>query len=244
MTPGPAASGVQPQLGAAKTVGSVDPGARPRTFAAPTESAPVPRSLRLSWPLLAVLLAVLSTAGPAAADYRDVLDECETGLSRQYSAKDLRLAAQKMSAYQRDYTNCSDAIVQAQTSGKRARDRAGSGNGSTTGGAGGGTGSTNGGTAGGSGSTSAPPADAAPSPTLTPDQQHEARTAAAAAADASGTIEQAFAAARVPPEALALSSASSSLPVTLVVALVASAVLALVAAVFSVLARVRRSRVD
>jgi hypothetical protein len=212
----------------------------------------VHRPLRLSWPLLAVLLAVLCTAGPAAADYRDVLGECESGvLSKQYSAKDLKLAGQKMSAYQRDYTNCSDAIVLAQSSGKRARDRAGSGNagsgsnGGNANGTGSGTSNGSGGSTGGSGTgTGGAPADAAPSPTLTPDEQYTARTAAAAAADAGGTIEQAFAAARVPPEALALSSASNPLPVTLVVALVASALLAITAAVFSFLARVRRSRVD
>lgn len=217
-------------------------------IAAPTESALVLRPLRLSWPLLAVLLTVLCTAGPAAADYRDIYDECQSGvLSRQYSAKDLKLAAQRMGAYERDYTNCMDAIVQAQTSGKRARDRAGSGtsgpgaNGGSSTGAGTGTG---GGT-GGSGTTAGGvPADAAPSPTLTPDQKYTAQTAAANAADASGTIQQAFAAARVPPEALALASASNPLPVPLIVALAASALLALAAAVFSVLARVRRSRVD
>lgn len=210
----------------------------------------MPRPLRLSWPLLAVLLAVLCTAGPAAADYREILGECNSGeLSKQYSAKDLKLASQKMSAYQRDYTNCSDAIILAQTSGKRARDRATSGNGGsgTNGGTGtGGTGSSGTGTSGTNGGTSTggAPADASPSGSLTADQQYTARTAASAAADAGGTLEQAFAAARVPPEALALGSSSSPLPVTLVVALVASALLAIAAAVFSVLARVRRSRVD
>lgn len=206
------------------------------------------RPLRLSWPLLAVLLAVLCTAGPAAADYREILGECESGvLSKQYSSKDLKLASQKMSAYQRDYTNCSDAIVLAQTSGQRARDRASSGNGGggTNGGSGNGTGSGTSGTTNGSGTgNGGAPADAAPSPTLTPDQQYTARTAASSAADAGGTIEQAFAAARVPPEALALSSSSSPMPVTLVVALAASALLAITAAVFSFLARIRRSRVD
>lgn len=214
---------------------------------APTESAPVPRPLRPSWPLLAVLLAVLCTAAPAAADYRDVLAECENGLSKQYSAKDLKQAAQKMSAYQRDYTTCSDAIVQAQTSGQRARDRASSGNGGsgTSNGSGTGTG-TGTGTGGGSGSAGggSGPADASPSPALTADQQYEARTIATAAADAGGTIQQAFAAAHVPPEALTLSASSSPLPLSLVVALAASALLAITAAVFSFLARIRRTRVD
>lgn len=211
----------------------------------------MPRPLRPSWPLLAVLLAVLCTAAPAAADYRDVLAECENGLTKQYSAKDLQKAAQKMSAYQRDYTTCSDAIVQAQTSGQRARDRAGSGKGGsgTSNGSGAGSGTstgtgTGGGMSGGSSGGGSGPADASPSPSLTADQQQAARTAATAAADAGGTIEQAFAAAHVPPKALALSSASSPLPVSLLVALGASAVLAITAAVFSVLARVRRSRVD
>lgn len=219
---------------------------------APTESAPVHRPLRLSWPLLAVLLAVLCTAAPAGADYRDVYDECESGvLSKRYSAKDLKLAAQKMSAYQRDYTNCSDAIVQAQTSGKR-----GTGSGSGTGksgnggtGASSGTGATSGGatgggagtTAGGSAGGGSAPGSASP---LSPDEKYVASQAAIQQADAAGSPQQLLAAAEIPESALTYSSVGAAVPLPLTVALVASAVLALLAAAMSLLARRRRSRVD
>lgn len=207
---------------------------------------------RLLWPLLAVLIAVLSTAPPAAADYRDVYKQCESGtLTSRFSARDLQLASQRMSSYLRDYTNCSDAIFQAQTSSQRARDNAnpGTGGGSSNGSgisAGGGIAGSGGSSGGGGSSTgsSQPPADGAPSPTLSADDQFTARTAAEQAADANGTLEQAFAAARVPADALALSSTSRALPATLVVALTAAALLAVGAAAFSGLARVRRSRVD
>lgn len=204
---------------------------------------------------MAVLLAVLCTAGPAAADYRAVYDECENGvLTGKYSAKDLKLAAQRMSAYQRDYTNCSDAIAQAQGSGSRGK-KSGSGSGSNSNGGSGGNGATNGaggnggggagggsGTSGGSGS-----GDAGSTPSvsaLSPDEKYIASQAAVQQADAAGSPKQLLAAAKVPESALAYSSAGTSLPLSLVIALATSAVLALLAATMSLLARWRRTRVD
>lgn len=217
------------------------------------------RPQRLSWPLLAVLLAVLATASPAAADYRDVYKECESGkLTTRFSAKDLKQAAQRMNSYQRDYTNCSDAIYQAQTNAGRsggggngqASSRSGSG---TGGGATAGSGTANGGATGDA--TGAPATgttdgttgtggSAGGSATLTPDEKYIATQAATQAADASGSLEQMLAAAKVPDSALTYAPASASMPLPLVVALAASAVLAVLAAVMTLLARVRRARVD
>jgi hypothetical protein len=213
----------------------------------------VHRSHRPLWPLLAVLLAVLGAASPAAADYRDVYDECESGtLTSKFTARELQQAAQRMSAHQRDYSNCSDAIYQAQTDAERTKSNgAGSGGGSGTGGGstGGGSnagGSTTGtadgsGSTGGSGSGSSTPA---PSANLTPDEKYVASQAAVQQADAAGSLEQLLAAAKVPSSALTYSSASAPIPSSLVIALVASGVLALLAAVLSLLARFRRTRVD
>lgn len=196
-------------------------------------------------------MAVLCTAGPAAADYREILDECASGeLSKRYSAKDLKLASQKMSAYQRDYTNCSDAIVAGQSSrgnGTQSGPKSGSGspNGGpgTTGGSGGGsdTGGGSGTTGGDSGADGSTPG---PVSALSPDEKYIASQAAAQQADAAGSPTQLLAAAKVPESALAYSSVGTSLPLPLVIALAASAALALLAAAMSLLARWRRPRVD
>lgn len=211
---------------------------------------------RLTWPLLAVLFAVLSAASPASADYRDVYDECEQGqLSKQYSAKDLRQAAQNMSSYLRDYTNCSDAIYGAQTSAKRnaanqSSGKPGSGSGTgaattggtgTTTGSGTGTGSSGGG--GGSSSTSGPASPGAP-PGLSADEKYIASTAAAQQVDAAGTLDAALAAAKVPTSAIDFANDGTSLPLPLIVALAGSGVLALLAGAFALGSRLRRFRAD
>lgn len=206
------------------------------------------RSHRPLWPLLAVLLAVLCTASPATADYRDVYDECESGtLTSKFSARELQQASQKMSAHQRDYTNCSDAIYQAQTNAERTKSKStgsnGAGGGADSGGGstgGGGAGSAGGsGTAGG-GTDSTP----APSANLTPDEKYIATQAAVRQADAAGSLDAMLAAAKIPSSALTYSSASAPVPPSLVIALAASGVLALLAAVLALLARFRRTRVD
>ncbi|MFA4929638.1 MAG: hypothetical protein WC558_14060 [Patulibacter sp.] len=207
---------------------------------------------------MAVLLAVLCTASPAVADYRDVYKQCESGtLTTKFSARDLQQASQRMSSYLRDYTNCSDAIYQAQTNAERTKSgRTGSGGGSgssngggsTSGGGGSSTGSGGSGSGGGSttggGSGGSTGSTATPSANLTPDEKYVASQAALQQADAAGSLEQMLAAAKIPSSALTYSSASAPMPVSLVIALVASGVLALLAAVLSLLARFRRTRVD
>lgn len=208
------------------------------------------RPHRLLWPLLAVLVAVLSVATPASADYRDIYDECEQGqLSKQYTAKELRLAAQRMGSYQRDYTNCSDAIAAAQTAAKRnaANQSSGkpqSGNGSPavgTSGGGTGTGTTGGTGASGSTGTSGPASPGAP-PGLSADEKYIASTAAGQQVDASGSLEGALAAAKIPASALTFSSDGAALPLSLIVALAASGALVLLALGATLLPRLRRFR--
>lgn len=216
------------------------------------------RPHRLLWPLLAVLLSALAIAAPASADYRDIYDECEQGqLTKQYSAKDLRLAAQRMSSYLRDYSNCSDAIYAAQTSAKRnaanqnsGKPGSGSSNAGGTGtgtgtGSGGGSGTTGGtgGSAGSGSGTSGPASPGAP-PGLSADEKYIASTAAAQQVDAGGSLEAALAAAKVPESVLGFSSDGSKLPLSLVVALAASGLLAVIALGVTVLPRLRRFRAD
>lgn len=208
---------------------------------------------RLLWPLLAVLFAVLSVAAPASADYRDIYDECEQGvLSKPYSAKELRLAAQRMGSYQRDYTNCSDAIVAAQTAARSnaANQNSGqprSGNGSNGGGTGGGSGSTAGGGTGTTTGTTAGTSNSGPAspgapPGLSADEKYIASTAAAQQVDSAGSLEAALAAAKVPASALTFSSDGATLPLPLIVALAASGGLALLALGAALLPRLRRFR--
>lgn len=207
---------------------------------------------------MAVLLAVLCTASPAVADYRDVYKQCESGtLTTKFSARDLQQASQRMSSYLRDYTNCSDAIYQAQTNAERTKSgktgsgggsgSTGSGGGSAGGGGGSSTGSGSSGSGGGStagGTTGGAVAKSTPSANLTPDEKYIASQAALQQADAAGSLEQMLAAAKIPSSALTYSSASAPMPVSLVIALAASGVLALLAVVLSLFARFRRTRVD
>lgn len=209
---------------------------------------------RLLWPLLAVLFTVLCVATPASADYRDIYDECEQGvLNKQYSAKDLRLAAQRMGAYQRDYTNCSDAIIAAQTTAKSntanqnsGKPGSGTTGGGTTSGGGGGTGTTTGsgtGTGTGTGTSSGPASPGAP-PGLSADEKYIASTAASEQVDAGGSLEAALVAAKIPASALNFSSDGATLPLPLIVALATSGVLAVLAVGFALLPRLRRFRAD
>ena len=67
-------------------------------------------------PLLLVLL-VASAGAPAAAqaDYRAVFSDCKDGtIDGKFTAKELQQALQNADAYTGDYSECADAIVQAQ----------------------------------------------------------------------------------------------------------------------------------
>lgn len=187
-------------------------------------------------PFLLTLLLAAAVPSVASADYRKIYDECQEGvLTNSYSAKELKQAADNLSGYDRDYSSCADAIARAQNQlGKtksNATDGSGTANGGSTGGSAGGgsTGSGTGGTAGGGGGGGTTDGTDAVSDARQADvveNQEATNLAIQQANEAAAAQERALAGVQIPASALGLGTSGESLPVPLLVALLAGCVAA------------------
>lgn len=196
--------------------------------------------------LVAALVALGLVPAGASADYRKVYDECGSGtLTSSFTAKELQQALQNLEGNDADYSDCADAIERAKKAlaqgdkGGGSSSGGGAAGGTTGGGTGGGTtgaaGGTTGGTASGDGGSTGgsdgATTETAPEPTLgSASQATDAeRVAARAAADAAATSKDALSGAQVPAAAYDLGSARTSLPVPLLVTLIACVAAACIA---------------
>jgi hypothetical protein len=213
-------------------------------------------------PLLFVLLVAAAGAPAAAqADYRAVFSDCKDGtIDGKFTAKELQQALQNADAYTGDYSECADAIVQAQqnmaggSTGGSLGSGASTGATTSTGGTTGATGTA--GTAGatGAGGTTATTPQAGTTTTTTTSRENDARdadqaerAAALAAATASADKQAAKTAndlkdTGVPAAALQLGASETTLPGPLLLTLVACVVAACIAGGATGLQALRRRR--
>lgn len=215
--------------------------------------------------LLAVLVTVLAgvpaTAG--AASTKDVYTDCTDGtLDGSYTAEQLAEATRKLEANTSEYAECSDAIYRATIA-----QGSGSGNGSNSAG-GGANGGTPSGTTGATGATGtvtpstgaagttggSTPSTGGSTATTTPDRENDARDAdateraaalaqATRAADAKAGAQAAdLRDVGVPAAALELGESDATLPIPLLLTLVACVAAAVIAGGSSGFQALRRRR--
>lgn len=237
---------------------SVVPPAHP----APHHGALVRHRLSLIPLLLAMFVALAGVPATASADYKRVFTDCNDGtLDGSYTAKELQEAMRNLDAFTGDYSECSDAIVQAQQD-QAGGTRGGSKGSGTTSGSGSGAGATGGstgtpgGAAGTTGTTTTPPsgADGTTAAPATPVPTDDARNAdaaekaaALAAATASADEKAGKQAAElkntgVPAAALEFGNAETTLPGPLLLTLVACALVACAAGAATGFQALRRRR--
>jgi hypothetical protein len=215
-------------------------------------------------PLLLTLLVGLSVPATAGADYKSVYKDCSDGnIDGTYTAKELKQALDNQEANTGDYSECSDAIYRAQQALAKGDGASGgggtTGSGTTGGGTGGGTtaggattpstgGDTNGGsgTTDGSGSDTTDPSASVPATDARNADLAEKQAALVAATQAAEREAGARAAdlkdAAVPAAALELGASSTTLPLPLLLTLVACVVAACIAGGTSGLQALRRRR--
>jgi hypothetical protein len=220
-------------------------------------------------PLLLTLLVGLSVPATAGADYKRVYKDCSDGtVDGTYTAKELKQALDNQEANTGDYSECSDAIFRAQQAlgkgdgstgaggsgaaggGTTGSGTTGSGGGTTAGGAG--TPSTGDVTNGGSGSTggtdggTTDPSASVPATDARNADLAEKQAALVAATRAAEREAGARAAdlkdAAVPAAALELGASNTTLPLPLLLTLVACVVAACIAGGTSGLQALRRRR--
>ncbi|WP_210491559.1 hypothetical protein [Patulibacter sp. SYSU D01012] len=196
--------------------------------------------------LVAAALAPAVVPAAASADYRGVYKECGSGtLTTKFTAKELQQALQNLEGNDADYSDCADTIIRAQNALAKGgtKDGGGTTGGTGGGGTGGGAGGSSGGgsattgggdttTGSGGGSSAAgTTTETAPEPTLsTAGQATDAeRVAARAAADAAASSKEALRDAQVPAAAYDLGSGRTTLPVPLLVTLIACVAAACIA---------------
>lgn len=184
--------------------------------------------------LLAAMLAFVAVPAGASADYRKIYGECANGaITGKYTPQELQKALQNLGSLG-DYNDCSDVISRALTGGGGKKSGSGGGeNGGKVGtgrsgpGTGGSTGSgTAAGTPGGTGTTTgATGADAgsigAASKATQQQGTEAAAIAAAAATKGQADSDMALKSVKVPESSLDLGSSGASLPLPLLLALIA-----------------------
>lgn len=238
-------------------------GVLPATLRTPRD--PFVRNRLSLLPLLLTLLVGLSVPATAGADYKSVYKDCSDGnIDGTYTAKELKQALDNQEANTGDYSECSDAIYRAQqalgkgdapssgggTTGSGTTGSGTTGSGTTAGGAatpstGGGTNSGSG-TTGGTGSGTDDPSAAVPATDARNADLAEKQAALVAATQAAEREAGARAAdlkdTAVPAAALELGASNTTLPLPLLLTLVACVVAACIAGGTSGLQALRRRR--
>ena len=176
------------------------------------------------WAPLLVLMALASAPAPAAASVIDVIRDCRDGtIDGDYSARELRQAERNLPSDQVEYGDCADALRQAQLDARR-RSTGGGGDGGGSGGeAGSGGGSSGGGGSGGDGGGGEPNRAPGATPEVTPDEDVQALAQDKIKVGSGPPPSLPLGSGRVVPRA----SANSSVPLPLVLAMVAIGLLGL-----------------